>query len=121
MITIPAVSIARELWRLGEPHLAARALELSPAAAADIGQRAGELQQSGRAAALWPDGPRGVTPAVMLAVIEHLEGEARPCRRNRRLPEKSLPEELRVTEDQRWAAIEPVSRIVDARMHGRAD
>ena len=34
VITIPPVSIARELWRLGEPELAARAVALTPHEAA---------------------------------------------------------------------------------------
>lgn len=118
VITIPPVSIARELWRFGEPELAMRAVELTPGEAADIGERAGSMHQSGEAARLWPGGPRGVAPAVMLAAIEHIEGRARPCSRTRRLPEKDLPASLRLSEAERWSASEPVSREMDRRLHG---
>lgn len=121
MITVPPVSIARELWRLGEPELAARALRLSPSGAADIGERAGALHQDGEAARLWPGGPAGVTTALVLAAIEHLEGRARPGRRSRRLPEKALPPELRAGEEERWAATEPVSRDMDRRLRSREE
>lgn len=90
-ITSPPLSIARELWRLGEPGLASRALNLSAEQAVDIGIRAGYLEQSGEARAIWPDGPRGVTSALVLAAVEYLEGSVRPCARRRRLPEKNLP------------------------------
>jgi len=67
---------------------------------------------------MWPGGPSGVTPAMMLGAIEYLEGTARPCGRSRRLPEKQLPENLHSTEDELWAASEPVSREMDSRLHG---
>jgi hypothetical protein len=118
VITVPTVSIARELWRFGEAELAARAAHLTSSDTADIGERAGVIHQSGEATRLWPDGPSGVSAALMLATIEHLEGLARPCSRARRLPEKNLPPELQVSEADRWTAIEPVSREVDRRLHG---
>lgn len=111
-----SLSLARELWRLGEPELAGRALDLSPDQVADIGQRAGQLHTSGEAGRLWPGGPGG--KAVLLAVIEQLEGRARPCARNRRLPEKSLPEELQASEDERLAAAGKVAQIVTRRNAG---
>jgi hypothetical protein len=92
VITIPPISIARELWRFGEPALSEQAAVLTTSQAADIGARAGILHQSGEALRMWPGGPSGVTPAVMLAAVEYLEGTARPCGRSRRLPEKQLPE-----------------------------
>jgi hypothetical protein len=118
VITIPPISIARELWRFGEPALSEQAAVLTASQAADIGERAGILHQSGEASRMWPGGPSGVTPAVMLAAIEYLEGTARPCGRSRRLPEKQLPENLQATEDELWAASEPVSREMDSRLHG---
>jgi hypothetical protein len=116
VITMPAASYARDLWRLGEPGLARRAAEMTPSDCAAVGERAGHLHQSGAAAELWPTGPSGVTRATMLAVTEHLEGTPRPCGRSRRLPEKSLPTAWRLTEDERWQVLEPVARAMDARL-----
>jgi hypothetical protein len=114
-ITSPPLSIARELWRLGEPHLAARAVELTAEQAVDIAFRAGELHESGQAHAVWPQGPSGTTPALMLAAVEYLAGTLRPCARSRRLPEKNLPPSLQATEEERWAALTPVARALDRR------
>lgn len=114
-ITSPPLSIARELWRLGEPELAARAMELSADQAADIAIRAGDLHQSGEAHTIWPDGPSGTTSALVLAAVEYLEGSMRPCARRRRLPEKNLPANLQAGEAERWAALTPVARAVDRR------
>lgn len=108
-----SLSLARELWRFGEPELAARALQLRPEEVADIGGRIGALHLSGEVAALWPHGPRDA--AYLLAVVEHLEGSARPCSRSRRLPERDLPPELQATESERWEAANQVARVVDAR------
>ena len=116
MITMPAVSYARELWRFGEQGLAHRAAAMDPSQCADVGERAGHLSLSGDAERLWPGGPSGYTSAILLAVIEHLEGGARPCVRTRRAPEKSLPAEWRLPEEQRWTASEPVAREMDARL-----
>lgn len=113
---MPAVSYARELWRFGEPDLAERAAAMSPAECADVGMRAGELSLSGEAVRLWPSGPSGHTAAILLAAIEHLEGRPRPCARVRRLPEKSLPSNLAVGEDDRWAALAALSEEMDARL-----
>lgn len=114
---MPAVSYARELWRYGEPDLAHRAARMIPSQCADVGERAGQLHISGAAAELWPGGPRGVTSAILLAAVENLEGKARPCARSRRLPEKSLPDEWRLTEEQRWEELTPVAREMDTRLH----
>jgi hypothetical protein len=118
VITMPAVSYAGELWRFGESELAMRAAVMSPSQCADVGDRAGDLSLSGEAERLWPDGPRGHTRAVLLAAIEHLEGWPRPCARVRRLPERFLPEEWKLSEDERWAALESASREMDSRLHG---
>jgi hypothetical protein len=118
VIAIPPVSIARELWRYGEPELALRAAQLTPAEAADIGEHAGTLHLSGEAKRLWPGGPTGTTPSVMLAAIEHIEGRPRPCRRTRRLPEKDLPAPLQLSEAERWSALETTSREMDRRLRG---
>lgn len=114
-ITSPPLSIARELWRLGEPELAARAVNLSSEQAVDIAIRAGGLHQSGEALSAWPDGPSGTTPALMLAAVEHLERSMRPCARRRRLPERNLPPALQATEEQLWAALAPIAQAGDRR------
>ena len=111
-----SLSLARELWRHGESELADRALQLTPDQVADIGHRAGHLYTSGEADRLWPGGPSG--KAGLLAVIEQLEGHARPCARSRRLPEKALPKQLQATEDERWAAAHEVAEIVTRRNTG---
>lgn len=111
-----ALSLARELWRHGEPALADQALRLSPDQVADIGRRAGQLFTSREADRLWPGGPAG--KVVLLAVIEQLEGHPRPCARNRRLPEKTLPTRLQATEDERLAAAQEVAQVVTRRNAG---
>lgn len=118
VITMPQVSIARQLWRYGEPELAHRAMALTADDAADIGERAGDLHHSGTAARVWPNGPSGVTPAVLLAAIEFLEGKMRPASRVRRLPEKSLPVEMQLTEEELWEAMKPVADVETTRLHG---
>lgn len=112
-----ALSLARELWRYGEPDLADQALRLSPEHVADIGLRTGQLLSPGEADRLWPSGPRG-DKALLLAVIEQIEGRARPCARNRRLPEKTLPARLQATEEERWAAAQEVAEVVTRRNAG---
>ncbi len=114
-ITSPPLSIARELWRLGEPDLAARAVGLSAEQAVDIAIRAGDLHQSGEARAVWHDGPSGTTSALVLAAVEYFEGSMRPCARRRRLPEKNLPPALQASESERWAALAPVAQALDRR------
>lgn len=114
-ITSPPLSITRELWRLGEPGLASRAVRLSAEQAGDIGIRAGDLEQSGQARAIWPDGPSGVSSALLLAAVEYLEGSMRPCARRRRLPEKHLPPDLQASEPDLWAALSPVADAMDRR------
>jgi hypothetical protein len=91
VITMPAVSYARELWRYGEPDLARQAARMSPSQCADVGERAGQLHISGVAAELWPGGPTGARSAILLAAVENLEGKARPCARSRRLPPHRCP------------------------------
>ena len=108
-ILTPPLSIARELWRYGEPQLAGPALRLSAREALRIGWRAGELHLSGKAARIWPDGPEH--RASLLAAIEHLEGRARPASRRRRLPEKRLPPELQASEEERWEAAREMSEL----------
>ncbi len=118
VITIPSVSIARELWRLGEPDLAVLALTLNAEQACDIGIRAGGLHVSGEAQAIWPNGPSGVTSAVALAAVEYFEGALRPCSRSRRLPEKSWPQAFQTREEDRWAALRSVAIAMDQRTLG---
>ena len=109
VITSP-LSLARELWRYGEPELASRALSLSVDEVWDLGARVFDLANSGAADRAWPDGPRN--KAYVLAAIEHLEGAPRPPKRARRLPEKRLPPELQATLEQRLAAAEPIGMKV---------
>lgn len=92
-------------------------MEPAPDAAAEIGERAGAMDQSGLAKRLWPSGPSGVISAVLLAAIEALVGRPRPCSRTRRLPENNLPAELQISEAERWIASEPVARQMDRRLH----
>lgn len=116
VIVTSALSLARQLWRYGEPALAERALGLSPEDVAKIGYRSGMLVLSGDADRVWPDGPQD--KAAVLAVMERLEGAPRPPRRARRLPEKRLPPHLQATEAERWHATTEVADAVDRPMHG---
>jgi hypothetical protein len=110
-VTAPPISIARELWRYGEPQLAAAALRISLRDALRISVRAGELFLSGTADRVWADGPQTMRRPLLVAAIEHLEGAARPPSRRRRLPERSLPPELQATEEERWNALGEMSRL----------
>ncbi len=116
VIVTSALSLARQLWRYGEPALAERALALSPEDIAKIGDRSGMLVLSGDADRLWPDGPQD--KAAVLAVTERLDGAARPPRRSRRLPEDRLPRHLQATEAERWQATTEVAHTVDRLTHG---
>lgn len=78
VVVTSSLSLARELWRYGEPELATAAADLSAEDVLAVGKRAGFLVTSGDAARLRPNGPSSA--AVMLAAVERLEGRARPCR-----------------------------------------
>jgi hypothetical protein len=104
------LSLARELWRYGEPELAERALQLSLTEVADVGLRMMEMMSSQAKKDLWPDGPNDAV--YLLAIIERLEGAARPAARRRRLPENKLPQHLQATERQLWEAAFDVSRAL---------
>lgn len=106
--TTSSLSLARELWRYGEPALADRARRLKPKDIIGLGERAGEIQISGESDRLWPDGPRG-DKDLLLAATELLEGKARPTQRARRLPEKGLPAELHATEQELSDAANEIS------------
>lgn len=108
-----ALSIARELWRYGEPDLAERALALDVDAVLRVGRRTIALIRSGRAAAVWPGVPGN--GAFVVAAIEELEGEPRAPTRKRRLPERKLPPHLQATEEERWQAASVVAEALDAR------
>src|SRR4051794_28927570 len=116
-VVTSALSLGRELWRYGESDLADRACEMTPGGVLAGGGRAAGLMTTGEEARLWQNGPRNA--ALLLAVIEFLEGTARPCRRARRLPESGLPDRLQATAEQRWAAAAEVARINDRRNAGR--
>jgi hypothetical protein len=106
-IVISGLSLARELWRYGETGLASEAFALPPDEVLAIGRTMTAMMESGDDERLWPDGPEH-NRAYVLAAIERLDGRARPPKRNRRLPEASLPEHLRATEAERAAAAMPV-------------
>jgi hypothetical protein len=107
-IRISALSLARQLWRYGEPELAQKARTLRPAKLLELGDRAGEMQLSGESDRLWPDGPRA-DRALLLAATELLDRKARPTQRARRLPERQLPTELQATEEELWEAATELS------------
>ena len=107
-IVTSSLSLARQLWRYGEAHLADRARRLKPEDMIGLGERAGEIQTSGEGDRLWPDGPRD-DKALLLAATELLEGTPRPTQRARRLPVGKLPAELHATEDELWDAANEVS------------
>jgi hypothetical protein len=110
-----ALSIARELWRYGEPDLAGRALRLSADEVLAIGRRTWAMHESGEADRLWPAGPKD--KAFLLASIEGIEGAPRPTARSRRLPERRLPPELQATLAQRFAAADVVAtRMAEIRL-----
>jgi hypothetical protein len=108
-----ALSVARELWRYGEPELAMRALALPPDDIVELGVRCMQLRESGDDDRVWPGGPKD--KAFVLAAIQWLEGAARPTIRRNRLPERLLPAELQATEMERFEATVPVTDAIDAR------
>jgi hypothetical protein len=116
-VVTSGLSLARELWRYGEPDLARRALVLPAEAVLEIGARVEPLLASGAAERLWPNGPKD--RAILLAAVEYLEGTARPCARRTRLPEGGLPDDLQATEEQRYTAAAEVARVMDRRNAGR--
>jgi hypothetical protein len=109
-----ALSIARELWRYGEPELAERAMALTPDEVLDLGVRMMRMYGSGEGERLWPGGPKD--KAFVLAAIEKLEGAARPARRRIRRPESHLPREMQATPTERLQAATPVSDVLHARL-----
>jgi hypothetical protein len=111
-ITSP-LALGRTLWCHGEPDLAQQALGLDPEVVLDIGTRTGVLIESGEANTAWPDGPK--YRALLLAVVERLEGSYRPCRLSMALPSSDLPPECRATEKALAKAADPVSRAADER------
>jgi hypothetical protein len=118
VIVTSALSLARQLWRFGEPDLAERAFHLPPEDVANIGFRIAMLLESGDADRLWPDGPGD--KALILAVTEWLEGAPRRSSRMRRLPEKRLPVHLQATQAVRWEATNEVGDAVERlRREGR--
>jgi hypothetical protein len=107
-IVTSSLSLARQLWRYGEPELAEKARALRPPKLLQLAERAGDIQLSGESDRLWPDGPRDDT-ALLLAATELLEGKARPTQRARRMPEKKLPVQLQATEQELWDAANEIT------------
>ena len=119
IVVTSSLSLARELWRLGEPELAARVLELSLREVLEVGLRAGEMTRARAGEAIWPEGPRG--SEAVLAAIEWLEGSPRPPRRRRRTPERKVPAHLQATEEERWEAVRPVGELLtELQIRGRS-
>jgi hypothetical protein len=108
-----ALSIARELWRHGEPELAERALELPPEDVLEIGVRTMRLVESGEDKRVWPEGTRNAS--FVIAAIEWLEGAPRPASRRTRLPERLLPDHLQATLMERYEATAPITALVHER------
>jgi hypothetical protein len=124
VVTSP-LSLGRLLWWYGEDTLWERALELTPEAVADIGERAGFLALRPTVAdQIWVNRPRSDWP-VLLAAIEAIEGHGRPAARRRRRATKGMPERLAVSEAERWndPQLRAVAAIVDERnrRRGRSD
>jgi len=120
VVTSP-LSLARLLWWYGEDTLWKQALELTPEAVADIGERAGFLAlQPAVADQIWVNRPRSDWP-VLLAAIEAIEGRGRPAAHRRRRPTKGMPERLAVSEAERWndPHLRAVAAIVDERNRRR--
>ena len=115
VIVTNSVSLARQLWRYGEPELAERVADLAVEEVADLGIRAAALADAGEPERLWPAGPGFSNGAQVLASIERLEGVLRPPRRNRRRPEKSLPAKWQVPEDVLWTLTAAVGTEIDRR------
>lgn len=115
-IITSALSLARVLWRYGEPELAQRAAALSPADVLTVGQRIAELGVSGDSKRYWPNS--GKNAAFVLGAIWFLEGRPRPPVLQRRLPESQLPSELQATEAELWESTLPVVDLADSRRRG---
>src|SRR5437762_7062818 len=79
-----SLSIARDLWRYGEPELVQRALKLDTDEVVDVGIAAMQLLENGRLNQVWPNPPKN--GALAVAAIERFEGKSRPPRRRTRAP-----------------------------------
>lgn len=120
VITSP-LSLARILWWYGEDELWPAALALTPVEVADLAPRFARLLSQTLAQRLWPGAPADDAHLV-LGVIEHLEGVARPAvRRHRR--SGPLPDVLDVPVELRWRdpATQEVLRLVDLRSPSAPD
>ena len=115
VVTSP-LSLARLLWWYGEDDLWPRALALEPVVVADLATEFarwyGDAKKLERA---WPGHPRDAH--LLLPVIAHLEGRARPAARTRRRPEKDMPAPLVADEEARWndPGLDEVTRILRER------
>lgn len=115
VITSPR-SLGRVMWWYGEDDLWPAALELTPAAVADLAPRFADLLAvPERIEILWPGAPLADAHLV-LGTIEHLEGKARPAARRHRRG-GPMPDVLDLSEEERWRdpALVEVLRLVDER------
>ncbi|MFL6001636.1 MAG: hypothetical protein ACJ72P_02400 [Nocardioides sp.] len=115
VITSP-LSLGRVMWWYGEDDLWSSALQLTPAAVADLAPRFAELHAAPeRIEILWPGAPTADAHLV-LGTIEHLEGQARPAKRRHRRG-GPMPDVLDLGEEERWRdpALVEVLRLVDER------
>ena len=121
VITSP-LSLGRVLWWYGEDELWTAALELAPAAVADLAPGFAELRAAPEVVELlWPGAPLA-DAHLLLGTIEHFEGRARPAvRRHRR--GGPMPGILDVSEDERWRdpVLAEVFRLVQQRTGALAD
>ena len=115
MITSP-ISLARILWWYGEDELWTAALELAPAVVADLAPRFAVLRAAPEMVELLWSGAPLADAHLVLGIIEHFEGHARPAARRHRRG-GTIPALLDLSEDERRRdpALSEVFRLVQER------
>lgn len=115
LITSP-LSLARVLWWYGEDEQWTAALELAPSVVADLAPEFAKLRAAPEMVELlWPGAPLADAHLV-LGIIQHFEGRARPAVRRQRRG-GPMPEVLDLSEDERWRdpALAEVFQLVQQR------